>query len=71
MIPKYQFRLRLSCMLPIIIGQKTLNLLRNGNILDSENRIKVDRSEIKKIIRGAAVASISKKNSLKLLKKYK
>ena len=71
MIPKYQFRLRLSCMLPVIIGQKTLNLLRNGNILDSNNRIKVDRSEIKKVVRRAAIASISKKNSLKLLKKYK
>ena len=71
MIPKYQFRLRLSCMVPVIIGQKTLNLLRNGNILDSNNRIKVDRSEIKKVVRKAAIASISKKNSLKLLKKYK
>jgi len=71
MIPKYQFRLRLSCMLPVIIGQKTLNLLRNSNILDSNSRIKVDRSEIKKIVRRVAIASISKKNSLKLLKKYK
>jgi len=47
MLPKTQFRLKASCMLPVLIGQRTVSLLRNGNVLDSNYRIKVDRSQIK------------------------
>ncbi|MGB1588964.1 MAG: phytoene/squalene synthase family protein [Candidatus Poseidoniaceae archaeon] len=47
MLPKTQFRLKASCMLPVLIGQRTVSLLRNGNVLDPENRIKVDRMQIK------------------------
>jgi farnesyl-diphosphate farnesyltransferase len=47
MLPEGQFRLKASCMLPVLIGQRTVTLLRTGNILNSEERIKVTREEIK------------------------
>ena len=34
-------------MLPVLIGQRTVTLLKEGNILDSSGRIKVTRDEIK------------------------
>ena len=34
MIPHSQFRLRGSCMLPVIIGKRTVSLLRGRNVLD-------------------------------------
>ena len=68
MLPKRQIRLRLSCLLPVLIGQRTLKLLREENILDSENRIKVMRNEIKKIIRRAFLLSITGTNPKKIKK---
>lgn len=47
MIPESQFRLKASCMLPVLVGQRTVTLLRTGNILNSEERIKVTRDEMK------------------------
>lgn len=47
MIPETQFRLKASCMLPVLVGQRTVTLLRTGNILNSEERIKVTRDEMK------------------------
>ena len=49
MLPYSQFRLRGACMLPVLIGQRTLALLRNQNVLDAENRIKVLRPEIEEL----------------------
>ena len=51
MLPDKQFRLKASCMLPVLIGQRTVSLLRTGNILDSNERIKVTRDEIKSYAR--------------------
>ena len=68
MLPKRQIRLRLSCLLPVLIGQRTLQLLREENILDSENRIKVMRDEIKKIMRRAFLLSITGTNPKKIKK---
>tara|TARA_B100000212_G_scaffold136266_1_gene102599 strand:+ start:1291 stop:2400 length:1110 start_codon:yes stop_codon:yes gene_type:complete len=47
MLPEGQFRLKASTMLPVLIGQRTVTLLRSGNILDKNERIKVTRDEIK------------------------
>ena len=47
MIPEKQFRLKASTMLPVLIGQRTVTLLRTGNIINSEERIKVTRDEMK------------------------
>ena len=49
MLPYSQFRLRGACMLPVLIGQRTLTLLRNQNVLDAENRVKVLRPEIEEL----------------------
>ena len=38
-------------MLPVLIGQRTISLLRTNNVLDSENRVKVLRPEINDLIR--------------------
>jgi farnesyl-diphosphate farnesyltransferase len=66
MLPKNQYRLRLSCMLPVLIGQRTLILMKDGNILNSENRIKVLRPEIKKIMRKAIWLCLTRKNPKKM-----
>ena len=38
MLPETQFRFKASCMLPVLIGQRTVTLLREGNILDSSEK---------------------------------
>jgi farnesyl-diphosphate farnesyltransferase len=49
-LPAGQIRVRLACAWPILIGARTLARLRTGNVLDSERRIKVPRSEVKWIL---------------------
>jgi len=67
MLPKNQYRLRLSCMLPVLIGQRTLILLKEGNILNPDNRIKVLRPEIKKIMRKSFWLCLTRKNPKKMI----
>jgi len=50
-IPFFNFRLRASCMLPVLIGSKTLKILRSHNILDYTKRAKVSRKEVNSIVR--------------------
>lgn len=50
LIPWGQFRVRLACAWPILIGLKTIERLRSGNVLDPEHRIKIDRKEVKRIM---------------------
>ena len=69
LLPNNEYRLRLSCLLPILIGQRTLMMLTENNVLDAGNRIKVSRKDIKKIFRRALFASLSRNKSLKLLRK--
>jgi farnesyl-diphosphate farnesyltransferase len=45
-LPSGQFRLRLACAWPILIGARTLRRLRHENILDNTRRVKVSRPEI-------------------------
>jgi farnesyl-diphosphate farnesyltransferase len=47
-LPIRSVRVRLACSWPILIGLKTIKLLRIGNVLDPEKRIKISRAEIKK-----------------------
>ncbi len=67
MLPRGQFRLRAACMLPVLIGQRTIILLRSNNVLDSESRIKVSRTEIKRLKNKTLLAMFSRKRSMKLL----
>jgi farnesyl-diphosphate farnesyltransferase len=49
-IPKLQVRLRLACIWPIWIGMATLALLRRGNPLDPNDRIRISRSHVYSIM---------------------
>ena len=71
MLPEKQFRLKASCMLPVLIGQRTVNMLRTGNVLDSEDRIKVTRNEIKAYARKLLRALIIPGGVRRLLEKNK
>ena len=68
MLPYRQFRLRGACMLPVLIGQRTIALLRTKNVLDSENRVKVLRPEINDLIRKTKRSLIIPGGSKRLLK---
>ncbi len=69
LLPKNQYKLRFSCILPILIGQSTLKMLSENNVLDRKNRIKVSRKEIKSIFRKSLFASITKNRTSKLIGK--
>jgi len=49
-LPSGQFRLRLACAWPILIGVRTLRRLRHENVLDPARRVKVSRPEIRALI---------------------
>jgi len=67
MLPFREFRLRGSCMLPIVIGRRTLALLRRQNVLVGSARIKVPRREIRNIMRGIIVSLPFKSRSRAIL----
>jgi farnesyl-diphosphate farnesyltransferase len=49
-LPRGCRRVRIACAWPILIGLKTIKLLRTGNALDAQQRIKVSRREVKEIM---------------------
>jgi farnesyl-diphosphate farnesyltransferase len=49
-LPYGQFRVRLACAWPILIGVKTIQQLRPAGVLELQQKIKVPRSEVKGII---------------------
>jgi farnesyl-diphosphate farnesyltransferase len=49
-LPGRCIRLRLACAWPILIGMRTLAMLRAGNVLDPDQRIKVSRPEVNRLI---------------------
>ncbi len=49
-IPSNQWRVRLACAWPILIGVRTIDLLRAGNPLDPVQRIKISRAEVRGIL---------------------
>jgi DNA-directed RNA polymerase subunit K/omega len=54
-------------MIPVIIGKRTLNLLREQNVLDGKNRVKITRKEIKEIMRNVILSLPFRKMSISLL----
>ncbi|MFM1944214.1 MAG: hypothetical protein RI897_3196 [Verrucomicrobiota bacterium] len=50
-LPHSPIRLRLACAWPILIGASTLQKLSRNTILDPTHRIRIQRSEVYKIIR--------------------
>ena len=57
LIPRQHRRLRISCMLPVIIGWRTIRLMRQQNVLDREESIKVDRKQVASILLKTRLAS--------------
>jgi farnesyl-diphosphate farnesyltransferase len=51
-LPRGQMRVRLACAWPVLIGVRTLALLREANPLAADQRIKVSRREVRQIMLG-------------------
>jgi farnesyl-diphosphate farnesyltransferase len=49
-LPSGQWRLRLACAWPILIGARTLRRLRGENVLDATRRVKISRREVRAIV---------------------
>ncbi len=54
-IPRNQFRLRLACAWPVLIGVKTLAKLCNANVLDARRRVKVSRQQVQLMMAGTVL----------------
>lgn len=52
-LPRQWTRIRLACSWPILIGTRTLALLRTTPILDPARRIKINRGEVRSIVLGS------------------
>ena len=55
-LPFGQFRVRLACAWPILIGVKTIEKLRVADVMALRARVKVSRSEVKGILFRSLVA---------------
>lgn len=60
-------RLRFACALPILIAMRTLSLLAEKNALTAKERVKVSRSEVRKIV----VQTLLRVTSNRLLDQYR
>ena len=49
-LPFPQFRVRLACAWPVLIGLRTIQKLRAANVIDLQQRVKVSRGEIRGIL---------------------
>jgi farnesyl-diphosphate farnesyltransferase len=49
-LPRRSVRIRLACAWPILIGVKTINKLRQENMLDPAHRVKISRAEVRSLI---------------------
>jgi farnesyl-diphosphate farnesyltransferase len=49
-LPRSQARVRLACAWPLLIGIKTIEKLRAGNILAPELHVKISRAELRRIL---------------------
>src|ERR1017187_6793619 len=55
-LPFGQFRVRLGCAWPILIGMKTIERLRAGNVLDLQRGVKISRAEVRGILLRSTLA---------------
>jgi farnesyl-diphosphate farnesyltransferase len=49
-LPRRRVRVRLACAWPLLIGRQTLDLLRQGTVLNPNKRVKVTRRDVKSIL---------------------
>ncbi len=54
-IPRGQARVRLACAWPILIGLKTLAQMKDRNVLDDSDRIKVTHAENRRLISASVI----------------
>jgi farnesyl-diphosphate farnesyltransferase len=55
-LPFGQVRVRLACAWPILIGLKTIERLRAGNVLDLQQGVKISRAEVRGILLRSTLA---------------
>jgi farnesyl-diphosphate farnesyltransferase len=55
-LPFSQFRVRLACAWPVLIGAKTIEKLRAANVTELQQRVKVSRGEVRGIILSSLAA---------------
>jgi farnesyl-diphosphate farnesyltransferase len=55
-LPFGQFRVRLACAWPILIGMRTIKKLRAANAIELQQHIKVSREEVRTIVRRSILA---------------
>jgi farnesyl-diphosphate farnesyltransferase len=56
-LPFWQIRVRLACAWPVLIGIRTIKKLRVANVNQLQQRVKVSRGEVKRIILKSLLAS--------------
>ncbi len=49
-VPRRQIRVRLGCAWPILIGLETIKRLRAASVLDPNCRVKISRSDVRRIL---------------------
>ncbi len=55
-LPFGQYRVRLACAWPILIGVRTTEKLRAANVIELQQRVKVSREEIRGIVKRSILA---------------
>ncbi|HEY1786914.1 MAG TPA: phytoene/squalene synthase family protein [Verrucomicrobiae bacterium] len=50
MLPYRQFRVRLACAWPILIGIKTIEKLRSTNVIELQQGVKISRAEVRRLM---------------------
>jgi farnesyl-diphosphate farnesyltransferase len=55
-LPFSQFRVRLACAWPILLGMKTIEKLRAANVIELQQRVKVSRGEVRGIMLRSVLA---------------
>lgn len=50
MLPFKQFRLRLACAWPILIGIKTIEKMRLANVIELQQGVKVTRADVRRLV---------------------
>jgi farnesyl-diphosphate farnesyltransferase len=56
-LPFGQFRVRLACAWPVLLGIKTIEKLRAASVMELQQRVKVSRGEVRSIIFRSLVCS--------------
>jgi farnesyl-diphosphate farnesyltransferase len=49
-LPFSQVRIRLACAWPLLLGMRTIEMLRAANMAELQQRVKVPRAEVREII---------------------